>query len=348
MYDIEFAIPITLKSPVFYKRIEGFKSYGLLNIGSNKVILTLLTGTENVPASMYEGWPKNVSLNIVASTLDYNACKVYDYYSSHDLKARWYAKIDDDTTNDVSFLLKKLDEFGDHHPCYFGAKLDNYVEKSDVQLLGELGYHDWFYGDKAPWHEIEGSIISHAGMQAIKNNHNAMELIKRRAKLPFGFTDVCLAMAAQIANIYPIEARFMTHLPYICGFSMFGGPFGHLHQIAEDRNKSALEFFIKKYHTVLYDKGEIHDHLYNEFVNKEYKFYGANLTIPYGTVRFDPLYMVGNYNNFREYNWYTKNNKLYFVDYSGNITSEFLCGKNLDVIHGVNKEGIRLILRKTH
>lgn len=266
-YDIEIVIPVSFKAP-YGKRIQDFKKYGLLNIKDKKVLLTLLIGTET--NKIEENWPDNVDVNIVSSDSDHEVSKVYLYFSNYkDQQARWIAKFDDDSINDISNLVNKLDEDFDHAGDYYiitEFRPEQHRQEDDI--LKSLGYGRWFNPSCTIWHELEGSVLSHSALTKITNNESAVNFMKKRAKIEEGYTDYALACAARISKIYPIDAYFLSRHPLIGDLAIFGGHLTHIHDISHDKNEYCLDLLIRMMNKNVGSGSEI----YPEIVNKEFVY----------------------------------------------------------------------------
>lgn len=249
-YDIEMVIPVCTRGH-YGRRINDFKKYGLLNVRDKKVLVTLLVGLDN-PGDLKNGWAENVDVNIVRYNLNHEACKVYNYFANYPLtnEARWIAKIDDDSINDVDVLVDQLDRYFDHNKDYYVVTiLQDDLNEVEEGLLHSMGFGHWFaYSDREPYiiHEVEGSVVSVTGMKSILSTPSALELMQKRSVIQDGYTDVCLAAAARMAKIYPSHARFMSHEPFLGDFTLFGGNMSHVHFISHDRNTNLFDALVKK------------------------------------------------------------------------------------------------------
>ena len=253
MFDLHFVVPVTACESRFIRRLEGFKKYGLLNVGDHKIKVTLLAGTEKIPR-VEKDWPENVQVEVHSSPLNYHAAKVHHYFSSltEDVirKTKWLAKIDDDSITDVSAIIKNLeqDSFDYQKEYYVASALNDVVHMEEVSIMVELGFKRWFDPPGRSggiWHEWEASLVSQTAMLKIINNETAMSLLRKRAVVEDGVTDYCLAIAAKICGIPPATATFMTKEPYIGDFSYFGGIYSHVHYVAPDCQNPAFGFLEK-------------------------------------------------------------------------------------------------------
>ena len=272
MYDIEFVIPVTFKGK-FCQRLLDLKTTGLLNFKDKKVLLTLLVGPEKIE-KIEEGWHENITINVIPGTHIQVTGKTYEYFGTlpleHARRSRWIAKIDDDTINDVSGLVDKLDEEYDYtREYYIATELRPEQHAYEDNLLKKLGYQRWFNPKCVIWHELEGCILSQTALQRILQNKTATQLMKERSQTAEGYNDYCLACAARICKIYPTDAYFMCRHPYVGDFSFFGGHLCHIHDLSHDKNDHAFDLFkrmMKK------DMGS-DSPIYSEIVNHEFVYH---------------------------------------------------------------------------
>ena len=61
-----------------------------------------------------------------------------------------------------------------------------------------------------------------------------MELLSMRKDYDKGWGDHCMALAAKIAKVFPYRADFLHCGPDFFRFSLFGGPFAHIHDVSRD------------------------------------------------------------------------------------------------------------------
>lgn len=270
-YDIEIIIPISLNGK-YAQRLIDFKKIGLLNVKDKKVLMTLLTGTEK--SKLWENkWPENVDVRAIPGATDQETSKTYAHFSSltsEDIQSRWIAKIDDDTANDISNLVDKLDqEYDCEREYYVVTELRSEQHKYEDNLLRSMGFNRWFDLKCKMWHELEGCIVSQAALKRIISNGMAMEFMRKRSLIPQGYNDYALACAAKICKIYPVDAYFMSRHPLIGEFSLFGGHLSHIHEISHDKNFHNLDLLKKMVDNNLDGKDT---EIYTNIVNQEFAF----------------------------------------------------------------------------
>lgn len=321
-YDLEIVIPVSGKEK-FASRLEDFKQYGLLNIKDESILLTLLTGTEEV-TNTDEGWPEGVDIRTVPGDRDHCASKVYEYFSQRspeDLPARWIAKMDDDSINDVHTLVKRLDEDYDHEGLYYiVTELRHEMHQQENQILKELGFHRWLKGNCTIWHELEASIISRPALYKVLTNPQAMQFMRMRGMIDAGYTDYALAAAARICKIFPADAYFMAHTPLIGHFTLFGGNVAHIHGISKDKNPVAFDTFLKM---LKQEMGDQNSKLFGVVCGREF-VYGRNpnLGMSLKIIRLNENGRIENASP-EEAIWRVANERLDFLKPDGSINVSF-------------------------
>lgn len=233
MYDIHFILPITEKKP-YNERIFHLKKYAFLNPKHYKVLITFLGDKGDKYELLQSGWIEGITVEILKyPTEATNAYKVNHYLSKMDKPlAKWTAKIDDDTTNDIASLCSCFDEFYDWEKEYYLAdEINTALEHEELVTLKALNLMHYIKGTTTTlMHEFEGCFVSWGAMNAILKNELAISFLKERIKLNSGFTDQAFAMAAQMAKVYPTQCRFLGNRPeQLYNFSLFGGQIGHIH-----------------------------------------------------------------------------------------------------------------------
>lgn len=227
-YDLEMVMPVSSK---YRWRLEDFKKYGAVNLGERKVIVSLILSGEKING-LEEGWPKNISVRAIHNEEKEYASNVYKYFMEMIPESRWIMKLDDDSCTDVDGLLTNLDNYYDSdEKFYLATSAIRFVYGSEYELAS---LYLKFFGDifLSFQHELECSILSHAGLRHIKNNERAMAFLEERCSLSGGATDVALAFAASLSKLWPIDLPFCSHSPLINKFSSFGGNLNHIHLVS--------------------------------------------------------------------------------------------------------------------
>jgi hypothetical protein len=238
-YDAEILVPFCRK---FAGRIREFKRYGLLNTGGRRVLLTaILSGNEEV-GGLLEGWGEGVEARAVSYRQPDHVSNIYRFYAElneSSLRSRWLVRVDDDSCTDVGGLLDNLDLFYDWEGKFYLGDLASFrqtlsfgegqVYPSYRHLLGDLE-------DKAELllNEIECGVISRGGMAHMLGSPPCMNLIRQRSELRGGFGDCVTAVAAALSKLHPVQCPFISHLPLISDFSVFGGHLNHIHMVSRD------------------------------------------------------------------------------------------------------------------
>jgi hypothetical protein len=271
-FDIEFVVPISLKEEKYATRAETFLKYGLINIENKQILLTLICfeSERDDMQSLVASFGKVENTKIVTSDGHHPAVKIYQYLSNYDTNnARWMAKVDDDSITDVSTLVDKLDQHydwtKDYHIISNPARKETHGIELDLMKKYNLLSNDFIHT-----HEWEISITSNQTMRTIRDNPMAMQIMSDRSKIPDGYCDQTLAIAAKVCKIYPTECSFITYHPYIGVFSYFGGYMTHIHFVSHDKNPHCLRYFLNRFE----NKFEVESDrdIFNTFENKEFFF----------------------------------------------------------------------------
>jgi hypothetical protein len=269
-YDLEIIIPATPEGK-YGQRLLDFKNYGLLNVKDKKILVTLLIGPEKYS---FHDWP--VETRAIQGKHKQETAKTYEFFSNlnpENIQSRWMAKIDDDTINDLSNWVDKLDEEYDYErDFYVVTECRPEQHRYEDNILRSMGYHRWFNPKCTIWHELEGCVVSATAMHKITTNENAKTFLSQRASIPEGYNDYALACAARICKIYPTDAYFMSRHPLIGDLMFFGGYLTHIHEVSHDRNFyvfDLLQRMMKK------DMSGGNSHIYKEIVNKEFVYYNG-------------------------------------------------------------------------
>jgi len=230
MYDLEIVLAVCNRGK-YAKRLEEFKKHGLLCTGNKKVMLSILTGTEDIP-NVTTGWPPDIDVRSIASSVDHCAAKMNSFYASRSLSdAKWVIRVDDDSITKIDPLLNVLDGFDYKDPIYFSTQL----VQGDISV--ELGLLDDFnskYKNDPLWHEVECCILSKTCFERILNNEYTLSILKKRATIECGYTDICLAACARECGILPSQFYYITDQPELRRF--INNEVFHIHFLAPDIN----------------------------------------------------------------------------------------------------------------
>jgi hypothetical protein len=236
MFDLEVLVPV---SSTFSERLEDFKRCGLANFGERKVLVTVLVSGESIDG-LDRGWPSGIKVEVSHEPSPQYVANLYRHYikmNPDSPRSRWFVRLDDDTCTDVNGLVSNLDSFYSWEQPYHLGELNNfYYAKAGTEgrayedyksLLGKFEPISSFLKN-----EIECGITSAAGISKVLSNPESFALLERRSSLAGGFGDCVFAIAAAMAGVWPVECPFVTHLPSIQDFSLFGGLKNHIHKIA--------------------------------------------------------------------------------------------------------------------
>lgn len=240
-YDIQILVPIVPE------RLEGFQKYGIYNTGNKKVLLQCLIGTQD--KKIYEkGWPENIDVEIINNQDDNAIIQIYTFLSkmsADDVEADWFAKIDDDTFNDINNLINNFNKIYDpEKEFYIVPQIRHEMESCEIEILKKIGC--WSSINEKFTHELEACWFSKKAITNILKNEKCIELFKERCKIKKGYTDQCMGAAARICRIHPIEdynCSVDEHEFFKC--SLWKGDLFHFHPICKEKNKINYEFIIK-------------------------------------------------------------------------------------------------------
>lgn len=249
LHDLEVLVPLFAGGEKYAKRMQAFKSHGLLNMSDHQVHIKALIGTDK-PENYYLDWGSMGCsiVSLIDSEYDHVAQKIYQYYierSDENLLSRWYIRVDDDSSTNVGPLIDWLDRNFDYNePHYFTTK-----QCWDITKIYKNAFEKEGWGHLAPQnnkgkggdlpdnfipHEWECCITSQGMMKRIAHHEGAMKFLRRLSYLPLGFGDMGLALAARITKFAVAEVEVLSARPDIRNYSAFGGDIHHIHFIAPD------------------------------------------------------------------------------------------------------------------
>lgn len=236
MFDLEVLVPMSSKNP---SRAKDFKRYGLINVQNRRVLVNVLVSGENLDDAELD-WPKGVEVVVIHDkSPDYvsNTYKFYAGLNPTSPNARWLMRVDDDSCTDVDGLVKNLDAVYDwEFPFHLGSLAPfNNAKKHKERVPFEkykslLGCLQDVCGEL--YNEVECGIMSAAAVSKVFSNPRARDLVEKRSKIDGGYSDCVVALASAIAKVFPTSCPFVTHLPLIERFSLFGGIKNHIHMVS--------------------------------------------------------------------------------------------------------------------
>jgi len=243
MYDIEMLVPAESE---LVQRFVDFKKWGIRNIGNYKVKLVLAAAHNNDVKVFEGGWPDGVDVEIVLTPYKHVAQRIHHYYDAiaKPDTAKWYYRVDEDSMNDISGLMKNLELFFDHEREYhLTGELNWDVQPVERHMLEKLGFNHWYrFPEDTPPHEYEMSVTSNAAMKRILNNEKAKQYFKLRKQIPEGYGDHGLCFCARMEKIHPTTVKFLTVRPELTKFSELHGHFNHIHWVARDKNPCVMNW----------------------------------------------------------------------------------------------------------
>lgn len=239
-YDIEIIVPLCVK---LADRIEDFKKYGIFNTSGRRVLVTAVLSDDEEIEGLEDGWREGVELRTRRNKCPDHVSNLYRFYADlrpEDLKSRWIMRIDDDSCNDIGGLMENLDMLYDwEDKCYLGdlndfscaiSSKEGEVYPEYRHMLGKMGGISRLLKN-----EVECGIISRAGILHMLKNKKCMNLIRQRSELRGGYTDCVVALAAAMCKLHPVQCPFISHLPKINEFSIFGGNLNHIHMVSRQQ-----------------------------------------------------------------------------------------------------------------
>jgi hypothetical protein len=250
-YDISFIIPVSDVTPHYFQRFLDIKKYCFLNIGDRKIRIKLLIGPDEyfIGTEMCDDWPENVTAELVKTPYGHCAQKISYYHTQlteeEILSAKWHAKIDDDTANDIQRLMWHLeDEYDYNDKNYLVTELMPELEEVEIDLLHKLGVGRWIPKENIR-HEWEGCFVSYPAMMAMKNNKMSQKYLRIRMTHNGGYSDQPVGIALKFAKISAIKATFISQFSELKRFSFFGGDLSHIHFFTGrgDGQKRCYDFF---------------------------------------------------------------------------------------------------------
>lgn len=240
MYDIEIAMPATLRGG-YRKRLDDYKLYGLREVGSRRVLLTLLTGTDDIEG-VTDGWPENVTVRVSPAAVDHCAAKVYWYYHHYDMadieQSRWFMRLDDDSVTHVSNLMGYLDQLDSDNDAYYLMTEPVVCDVSvDVGIFRKLGILWDLKGNLR--HEVEACIVSRKAFRTMMSDPLTRTIYYERSQVEDGYTDTTLAFSARRLGIVPCHVQAINRDPLAEDF--IEGKTYHVHYVSHDKNPDKYE-----------------------------------------------------------------------------------------------------------
>lgn len=319
MYDLEIAIPFTTSNSKYLSRFNDFLKYGILNV-SGKILVSFIGSKKDCEELAIKPKIKGTKSRLVITNSSSVSAKTYEYYyqlMKGEHKARWYMRVDDDSSTDIGYLLSILDsDFDWKQNWYIASWLNKNMEPTEHRLLTEFGYGKWLHPNSVINHEWECAIVSNPVIKTMSNNSTALNIIKERSKYEVGSNDVCFGCAANICGIYAIDAYFLTKESLIHEYHPCGGSLAHIHFLARDIDKEQYELFLRRINGIL--------NVQESIAGKSFHFrrkHGDTET-PLGRLHFnDNGTIKGSHPN--ESMWEIIDNMLYVYSDTGRVTTKY-------------------------
>ena len=274
MYDIEFVVSVCGKDK-YAERIPYFKKCGLFNIGSHKVKLKILTGTDKIE-EIDTGWPENIDIQVVPGFFDVVTPKVCEYYFNLQpeeiQKSKWHVRVDDDSVTDVGHLLDCLNKsYYWQDKIYCGADHVNALHHCDIETMRRMELIDGEFENGRValpvYHEWEMAVLSQSALLEILSNDDAVRFLKLRSEHKDGWCESPLSIASKIAKVPYVCCPYLTQHPMVSSLSVFGGILAHIHYIAPDIDRKISNLVSRVIHKESLDL---------DFVGKSYVLGNGN------------------------------------------------------------------------
>jgi len=240
-YDLEIVLAVSAQGK-YAKRLQNFKKYGLQNIGDHTVRLSLLVGTEEIK-DVSSGWNEKLDVRIITCNLDHAAAKMHDFYANYSLEdiqqTKWIMRVDDDSISILNPLINLLNYLDYNDPIYFVTHLMQGEINVEKQILQNVNSR---YKDETLWHEVECCIVSNCCFKRILQNEFTLNILKLRAVIEKGYTDICLTACARECGVYPSPFYYISHYENIYHF--LSGNVFHIHYVSEDVNSNAFKIAV--------------------------------------------------------------------------------------------------------
>ncbi len=236
LFDVEICLPVFLEGK-WKARLQAFRRHGLLNTSGVRVRLVLLAGTQR-EARLSRGWPVD-EVSVLQDSTDDAAAKIYSYYGRLSLpeigRARWFLRVDDDSSTDVAGLVRSLDlsySWREPHHLFAWAVQGEHLADPFPRWLEELGCGHLVSQHFA--HDWEVSATSQPALLRALSDTRCRELLRRACALEGNWGDMGLAACCRVAGVSPAPASFLDPGPAWWDFSPFGGEKHHIHGVAPD------------------------------------------------------------------------------------------------------------------
>ena len=238
MYDVEILLLIHY-SDRYSKRLEMFKRFGLHQLGSNRIHITLAAspGDSERAAEILSGWPVSIHVSLLEFASREPLPKVTEYYFwllESQLKARWFLRIDDDSWTDLSAMVRYADtRYGDVPVHIMTPPVQH--DRHMVEVITELDL-------RIPsLHEHESSLTSARALRLLARNDKALHFLNYVTERYTYPGDLPLAWAMHICDVPTAIFEGSTKHFERTQMSLIGGRFFHIHFVSwEDGNFTTM------------------------------------------------------------------------------------------------------------
>lgn len=248
MNNIHYIICVTDKNKSYINKLKDFRLFGLKNIKELSVSVDLLTGPDETffDSDITENWDSEISVKEIKTPYLNPSSKLGWYYLNEfkNLKSEWIVKIHEDSINDVFGIYKNLqDLFSPEKPNYVISEPSPYLEVYEKNILKNLNYN-W----DITYHEKEMFCLNQKAIDKINESSEVKKYLEERLKYEEQMQDInnieesslnknrmksksddIMGIIGRMTKIHPAHGYVFTHESRVCNFSLFGGPYCHVH-----------------------------------------------------------------------------------------------------------------------
>lgn len=247
MYDIRFIMPSAPSVKKYADRLNDMSKYGIVNIGPYRVLLTILVEddiTSEVALSAGRLW-SGVDVEVVLAPYKNVQHKFAWFYvnkfNNAQALATWTARIDDDSSTDVSALMDRLSEFNPCDPLHLIAQQCGNIHNLQHEYYLLLSKYGISREMTELWnHSWEISVDSREAVSRFSRNLQVRAFyrdILQFAQDKVWWTDQAYCYAMRIAGVWPIVVNFLSKDANIRNYTFTGGKYAHVHYVARDLDR---------------------------------------------------------------------------------------------------------------
>jgi hypothetical protein len=232
VYDINIAVLVHCAGGEL-SRVKCMQQFGLVNPGDLDIHITIIAslGDGCFVDELCHNWRASGDVTVLEMTSRHPVPKIHGYYfwlMASGLRARWHARVDDDSITDLASAIEFLDErFGDASVhVATGPVIPQEHQAIFVPYLLEKG----IFLDQVHT-EWESSFTTAAGMAQIFSDAGAHAMLAEIGSLFQAPGDRTLALAAHIAGVPVIENARSRWDFEIDRLTFFGGDLHHVHYV---------------------------------------------------------------------------------------------------------------------